>query len=139
MIALCLGGIAAAQTGGGVIGVVKDESGGAVPGAAIKVVNEGTGEAVDAFTNEQGSYDVAGLARGPYRVEVMLDGFESIMRRVVLEAGQTETIDNHSGPSAIYGRCSGDRPARRGSCPGGSDTGIGPDTVSWSPMQALST
>ena len=99
MIALCLGGIATAQTGGGVIGVVRDESGGAVPGAAVKVVNESTGEAVDTFTNEHGSYDVAGLARGQYRVEVMLDGFESIMRRVVLDAGQTETVEITLAPA----------------------------------------
>jgi iron complex outermembrane receptor protein len=94
VITLILTGVAAAQTGAGAItGVVKDESGGAVPGAAVKVVNEGTGAAVDAFTDEQGSYDVSGLGRGQYRVEVMLDGFESILRRVVVEAGQTATID----------------------------------------------
>jgi iron complex outermembrane recepter protein len=97
-IVLCLGGIATAQTDGGVIGVVKDESGGAVPGAAVRFVNEGTGEAVDAFTDQQGTY-AARLARGQYRIEVMLDGFESIMRRVVVEAGRTETIDITLAPA----------------------------------------
>ena len=84
---------ATAQTGSGVItGVVKDESGGAVPGAAIKVVNEGTGAAVDVFSNEQGSYEVTGLVPGQYRVEAALDGFETVSQRIALEAGQTAAI-----------------------------------------------
>ena len=33
-------------------------------GAAIKVVNEATGVGVDAFSNEQGLYEVAGLVPG---------------------------------------------------------------------------
>jgi outer membrane receptor protein involved in Fe transport len=84
---------ATAQTGSGAItGVVKDESDGAVPGAAIKVVNEGTGAAVDVFSNERGSYEVTGLVPGQYRVEAALDGFETVSQRIALEAGQTAAI-----------------------------------------------
>ena len=81
-----LSGAAAAQTGSSTIaGVVKDESGGAVPGAAIKVVNEATGVGVDAFSNEQGLYEVAGLVPGQYRVKATLDGFETVSQRIALE------------------------------------------------------
>jgi hypothetical protein len=44
--------VALAQAGAGAImGVVTDESGGAVPGASLKIVNETTGAVVEAFTN----------------------------------------------------------------------------------------
>ena len=69
-----------------------------VPGASIRVVNEATGVAVEAFTDEQGSYrrSRAGAADST-ALEAMLDGFETVVRRVVLEAGQTATIDVIAG------------------------------------------
>ena len=95
-----LGGVAFAQTAVGTIaGVVKDESGGAVPGVSVKVVHEGSGAAFDAFTGEQGTYDVAELVPGAYRVEATLDGFETVVRRVVLEAGQAATVDVTLAPA----------------------------------------
>ena len=85
---------ARAQTGTSTItGVVKDTSGGAIPGAQVKVVNETTNVSVDIITNQDGSYRVEALVPGPYRVETSLDGFETAVRRIVLEAGQTATID----------------------------------------------
>lgn len=63
-LALTLGltGAATAQTASsGMAGVVKDESGGAVPGASLKVVSEPTGVVVEAFSTEQGTFDVPGL------------------------------------------------------------------------------
>src|SRR5262245_46757157 len=93
-LTLGLIGVAAAQTGSsGMTGVVKDESGGAVPGASLKVVNEATGVVVEAFSTEQGTFDVPGLLPGQYRLEATLDGFETVVRRLVLEAGQTAAID----------------------------------------------
>ena len=87
---------ATAQTGfGAITGVVKDESDGAVPGAAIKVVNEGTGAAVDVFSNEQGSYEVTGLVPGQYRLVAALDGFETVARAVDLELLAPQDALNH--------------------------------------------
>ena len=85
--------VASSQTGDStILGIVKDESGAAVPGASIRVVNEASGVAAEAFTDDQGSYNTA-LAPGQYRLEAMLDGFETVVRRVALQSGQTETID----------------------------------------------
>ena len=64
-------------------------------------------------------------AAGPLPVEAALDGFETAVRRVVLEAGQTAAIDVTLSParfSAVGGR---DRPARRGSRAGSADSGVG--------------
>ncbi len=39
------------------------------------------------------------LAPGPYRVETSLDGFETAVRRIVLDAGQTATVDVTLSPA----------------------------------------
>ena len=89
-----------AQSGSGTItGIVKDTSGGVIPGATVKVVNEATSVSVDATTDATGSYRFEALAPGPYRVETSLDGFETAVRRIVLEAGQTAAIDVTLSPA----------------------------------------
>ncbi|MES1164728.1 MAG: TonB-dependent receptor [Verrucomicrobiota bacterium] len=83
-----------AQAGTGTVGgVVRDSSGGAVPGASVRVVNEGTNQAVEVVTDERGTYRTQALAPGRYRVEASLDGFETAVNRTTLEAGQTASVD----------------------------------------------
>ncbi len=90
--------LAQANTGA-IAGVVKDSSGGVLPGAAIKVVNEATNVATDLFANPDGSYRIDGLAAGTYRVEASLDGFETEQRRIVLTAGQSAASDLSLSPA----------------------------------------
>ena len=85
-----------------ITGVVRDSSGATVPGATVRVVNEDTGAAVEAVSNEQGSYRAAPLAPGRYRMETTLDGFETAVRRVVLEPGQTAAIDVTLDAGALH-------------------------------------
>ncbi len=83
-----------AQQGAGVItGVVRDSSGGAIPGAAVRVIPEPAGTAVEAVTDGEGKYSIQGLAAGSYRVEAALDGFELGIARVVLQAGESRASD----------------------------------------------
>ncbi len=90
-----------AQTNTGVVtGVVRDSSGAAIPGATVLVVNEDTGASVEATSDEQGSYR-ASLAPGRYRLEASLDGFETAVRRIVVETGQTPAIDVTLAPARI--------------------------------------
>ena len=86
---------AAGQIGTSTIGgLVRDESGGAIPGAAVRIVNEDTGVATDTVTNDQGLYHLTALVPGRYRVETTLDGFApSIRRDVILQVSQTLAID----------------------------------------------
>jgi len=89
-----------AQSGSGTItGIVKDSTGGAIPGAQVNVVNETTSVGVEATTDATGSYRVEDLVAGPYRVETALDGFETAVRRIVLAAGQTATNDATLNPA----------------------------------------
>ena len=84
-----------AQSGTSTIsGIVKDVSGGTIPGAQVSVVNEETSVAVDTITNEEGLYRVGSLVPGRYRVAIALSGFQPVVRRpIVLEVGQTVAID----------------------------------------------
>jgi iron complex outermembrane recepter protein len=88
-----------AQNTGVISGVVKDSSGGVLPGASIKVVNETTSVSLDVVTNPDGSYRTGPLAPGPYRVETSLDGFETDTRKVVLAADQKAAIDVTLAPA----------------------------------------
>jgi iron complex outermembrane receptor protein len=78
---------------GTLTGIVRDGSGGAVPGAAIKVLRESATEPLEAFSDERGAYQVADLVPGAYRIDVSLDGFDTFTRRVVIDAGQASTLD----------------------------------------------
>jgi hypothetical protein len=84
-----------AQAGSGTItGVVRDATGGALPGASVRVVNEDTAVSVETVTNEEGLYRVHALVPGTYRIETALDGFDPLTRRhVTLEVGQTLAVD----------------------------------------------
>ncbi len=102
IIALLTPQIVRAQPGSSVItGIVRDSSGGSIPGATVRVVNEGTGAVLELITNDQGSYRALALQAGPYRVETTLDGFETPARKIVLDAGQTLEVDITLTPSRI--------------------------------------
>jgi len=89
-----------AQNATGVIsGVVKDSSGGVLPGTTVKIVNEATSAGTDLVTNTDGTYSTEPLAPGTYRVEVSLDGFDTSTRRIVLAAGQRATNDVTLSPA----------------------------------------
>jgi hypothetical protein len=70
-----------AQTGTGRIsGLVKDASGGIVPGATIVATHEGTGVKHETVTTEAGLFLFPSLPVGPYTVRAELQGFRPISR-----------------------------------------------------------
>ena len=87
--------------GTGLHGVVQDASGAAIPGAAVKVVSDGTSAVVDLFTDLQGAFRAGPLPAGVYRLEVALDGFETAVRRVVIEAGRDAAVDVTLAPARL--------------------------------------
>ena len=76
-----------------ITGTVRDASGGAIPGATIRVVNVKTNGGVDVVSDQQGTYRASALPPGAYRVETTLDGFDTAVRQVALERGQTAAVE----------------------------------------------
>jgi len=102
LVALAPAASAVAQpAGGSIAGLVRDASGAAIPGATVRIVNEVTGVSLQAVSDEQGGYRTEALGPGAYTVEIALDGFEAVGRRIVLSAGQTAAVDVTLNPSRL--------------------------------------
>ncbi|MFB3902427.1 MAG: TonB-dependent receptor domain-containing protein [Acidobacteriota bacterium] len=84
-----------AQTNlGRIVGTVRDNTGGVIPGVAVVVLNEGTNWTREFLTNETGAYEIANLVAGTYTVSAEMTGFRRFVRPgVVLDAGRTVRID----------------------------------------------
>jgi len=92
---------AAAQGARGILtGVVKDVSGGALPGVAVTVTSETTRASVDAITNGDGVYTTEPVVSGSYRVTAALDGFEAAAQVVTLGTGEVRA-DITMAPSRL--------------------------------------
>jgi carboxypeptidase family protein/TonB-dependent receptor-like protein len=75
-------------------GTVTDTSGGAISGARVQVLAVATGIAEEKRANSNGYYRFPGLAVGEYRVTVSNASFKTkVLERVVVEVGQTRTLD----------------------------------------------
>ncbi len=86
---------------GSVTGSIRDASGAAVPGATVRIVNERSGAIAEAVSDAQGAYRWDALAPGRYRVEISLDGFETVARQTVVSTDQTAAIDVTLVPSKL--------------------------------------
>ena len=76
-----------------IVGVVKDESGGVIPGAGILVTNLATKATVSGETSGMGIYLITDLSPGAYRVDVTMLGFKPFSRQLMLVAGQRVSLD----------------------------------------------
>ncbi len=82
---------ASAQPGTGTIkGVLADDSGSPVPAASV-IITGAAGFTKTVQTQADGSYTLAGLKPGPYKVNVTFPGFNPIATPVTVAAGQTAT------------------------------------------------
>jgi carboxypeptidase family protein/TonB-dependent receptor-like protein len=73
----------------GVVGLVRDASGGVIPGVSVTVTNTATGVARTTVTTSEGTYQVSSLVSGPYTVSAELSGFKTAVRQNV--AVQSDT------------------------------------------------
>lgn len=93
-LALGLSGVSAfAQSSainGSIEGIVKDNSGGVLPGVTVTLTNLDTGVTTTVVTNASGFYRANLLQLGSYRVAASLEGFKRIEHAgIQLLAGQT--------------------------------------------------
>lgn len=86
---------AAAQAANGtLLGNVRDETGGAVPGATITAIEVRTSISRTATSNEAGNYIFTNLTPGVYRVEGELAGFKRFSREgVEVNVNTTVRVD----------------------------------------------
>jgi hypothetical protein len=86
---------ARAQTAAGAItGLVKDQAGTAVPGATITVTETRTNRQRVVVSTHSGTYSVASLAPGEYRLHIELSGFKPVRREGIRVAtGEKARVD----------------------------------------------
>ena len=106
--------VAFAQGGLSLSGVVVDSDGGLIPGAAVAVRNNATGESFEVATNQAGAFSVPAIAVGTYTVTITLHGFKTAVvnecacsrprgeREGLLEVGAlSETVEVKAGSELI--------------------------------------
>ena len=85
---------AQAVSGSQISGVVKDTSGGVLPGATVTATNTDTGLERTAFTGGEGDYVLPSLPVGPYKLTVSLTGFTTYVQSgIVLQVNSNPTIN----------------------------------------------
>ncbi len=84
----------AQKTSGTITGTLTDPSGAVVPGATVSVVNERTGAAREAATNEEGSFSFPELEAGTYRISINKGGFKKLaLKNVELHVADVTTLN----------------------------------------------
>lgn len=105
----------AQSTGGRIRGTVTDPSGGAVAGAAVTLINEGTNAKREGQTSATGEYLFLEVPVGSYEIDITATGFKKYARKgivlvlneiasvdVVLQVGtSTETVEVSGAPPVI--------------------------------------
>ena len=87
-------GWAQAVAGSQVSGVVKDSSGGVLPGVEVTITKTDTGTPRTVFTGADGAYAFPNLPVGPYQLKVTLQGFNTYVQEgIVLQVNTNPTID----------------------------------------------
>ena len=64
-------------------GTVLDQSGGAIPGADVKVRNDATGAEYDVITNDRGIFSVPGLTPGSYTATISMTNFKTKVYKAI--------------------------------------------------------
>jgi len=78
---LCAMPVSAQVDTGTILGTVRDQSGGVLPGATVIVTHEGQGFALTGVTRADGTYVFTPIRTGTYTVEVEFPGFRKGARR----------------------------------------------------------
>jgi hypothetical protein len=74
-------------------GTVVDSGGGVIPGAAVVVKNNATGETFDSASNASGVFSIPAIAVGTYTVTVTLQGFKTaVLNDVRIITGTAASI-----------------------------------------------
>jgi TonB family protein len=82
-----------AQIGtGGLVGVVRDQTGGVIPGARVNVTSVDASIKPAITTDVRGEFFMTDLPAGAYELAVSLPGFRTSRNTIQITAGQTVTV-----------------------------------------------
>ena len=83
-----------AETGGAIVGIVKNKSGEPVAGATVKVTHVDRGLTVTVFSRAQGRYTATNLPAGKYTVQGLGGGFQGVYAdpKGAVEVGDSQTV-----------------------------------------------
>src|SRR5438132_735061 len=92
-----------AQSTGGIAGVVKDTSGGVIPGVSVEAASPALIERVrTVVTDTEGQYKVVDLRPGIYTVTFSLQGFKTVRRDgIELTSSFTATVNAEMGVGTL--------------------------------------
>jgi hypothetical protein len=83
-----------AQQAASIVGTVRDQTGGAIPGVSVRATNVATGYSAEAVTSEVGGYRLILLPVGDYRLEAEMPGFRRYVREGIrLQVNDQPTLD----------------------------------------------
>ena len=88
---LCLQGMAWAQTGASVSGIVTDHKGAALPGVEVTIRNVDTGATRTVTTDSVGHFQASGLPPGRFAIRAAKQGFTDETRTGISLAGGQDT------------------------------------------------
>jgi hypothetical protein len=92
-------GALALQGNGALTGVLRDPSGGLVPGATVAAVR--SGQRATAVTDRNGQFRIENLPPGPYEITFSLTGFRTATYRVDIAAGMESVLNGVIALGAI--------------------------------------
>src|SRR5688500_16697909 len=83
-----------AQATAQITGTVRDQSGAVLPGVEITATQTETAVTRNTISNETGSYILANLPIGPYRLEASLPGFRTFIQTgIVLQVNSSPAVN----------------------------------------------
>jgi Carboxypeptidase regulatory-like domain/TonB dependent receptor len=87
---------------GTIVGTVRDQSGGVLPGATVTITHQGQGFALTGVTREDGTYIFTPIRTGEYAVEVEFAGFRTGVRRGInVGIQQQASVDFSLQPGGV--------------------------------------
>jgi hypothetical protein len=93
VLVTCATGAGAQTYRGTIHGVVRDQSGGVIIGAAVSVKNLANGESRSTTTTGDGGYVLPELSAGEYDVTVTQTGFNTSRERAIVEVASDTSLD----------------------------------------------
>jgi hypothetical protein len=92
-LALLPSATASAQVDTGtILGTVKDQSGGVLPGATVTITHEGQALTLSTVTRQDGTYIFTPIRTGAYSLDVEFPGFKKAVRRGVNVSVQQQAV-----------------------------------------------